>query len=110
MEAKLKGLRSLQGALAIGLSLFAFLVPFSLAVDERREAFVLSVGVFSAIGFGLVILGGYLVVQARANNTGREAALIRSSAGWLWVGVGLVLIAVEMALYAYLTFASIGWG
>ena len=98
----------MQAILAFLLGLAGFVVPTYVLMADR-DLIVPVVFVFATIGFVLVILGIVLVgrsrLQRRRAVAGGQAAdkeemgaLLRSTFGWVWVAVGLVLIAFQLAV------------
>jgi len=97
--------RYLQILLAVALTVSAFLVPFFVRISDRGDFIRVAAG-FAGVGFALLVLGALRIRQSGLvgpeieNDTGesqRPAAIISATIGWLWVAVGISLIALQLA-------------
>lgn len=114
------GSRLLQPLLALAIGLAGVVAPFVVFVVDRDRVLLIAF-VFATLGFALVLLGAALVGRSRlvrrqevagvraaepaasvASGPSGERedlrAIIRSSFGWVWVALGLALIAVQLAV------------
>lgn len=105
--------KALQLVLAVALAAASVVVPFLMATTHSKVGLLTVMLAFFSLGLALVVLGVILVARSRlahprraeALTTDREqaASLGQSGGGWLWVGVGLALLASQ-SVYLLLYF------